>query len=117
MRAVVSIILAATLVTVPVTQVLAQAGQQAQLIATTDSTATPQGRIGVPDVEGEKAALLWLAGDVEPADTDSLASAPPYRRASTGDKIGLVVIVAGIVVLLALIVSNLDLHWMGEWGQ
>jgi hypothetical protein len=100
MRAVVSIILAATLVTVPVTQVLAQADQQAQSIVTTDSTATPEGRIGVPDVEDDNAALLWLAGDVEPAETDSLAYAPPYRRVSTAGWVGIVV--GGLVVLFVI---------------
>ena len=105
MRAVASIILAATLVTVPITQVVAQAGQQAQSIATTDSTATPQGRIGVPEPEG-KGALLWLAGDPAPVVSDSLASA---RRASTGDKIAAVVMIAAVVVLFVFIVSNLGL--------
>ena len=99
MRAVVSIILAATLVTVPVTQVLGQAGQQAQATGT-DSTATPQGRIGVPGVEGEKAALLWLVGEVDPANTDSLLYTPPYRRMSTGAKVAIVV---GVLVVLSIV--------------
>ena len=109
MRAVVSIILAAILLTVPITQVLAQAGQQAQSIVTTDSTATPQERIGVPEPEG-KGALLWLAGDPAPVVSDSLASA---RRASTGEKIGLVVMIAAVVVVFVVIVSNLGLEFGG----
>ncbi len=95
---------AVTLFTIPITQVAAQAGQQTQA-AMSDSTATPQGRIGVPDVEGEKAALLWLAGDVKPAATDSLAYAPPYRRVST---VGWVAIVAvGLLVVLTVIANIL----------
>ena len=107
MRAVVSIILAATLVTVPVTQVLAQAGKQAQSIVTTDSTATPQGRIGVPTPEG-KGSLLWLAGDPAPVVSDSLASAPPYRRASTGKKVAIVVMIAGVVAMWVLVFSRME---------
>jgi hypothetical protein len=101
MRAVISIVLAVTLFTVPITQVAAQVGQQVQA-AVSDSTTPPPARIGVPDVEGEKAALLWLAGDSTPVVTDSLAFTPPYRRVS---KAGWVAIVVGAALVVLIIVA------------
>jgi hypothetical protein len=105
MRAAISIVLAVTLFTVPITQVAAQAGQQGQA-AVSDSTTTPPARIGVPDVEGKNAALLWLAGDVKPAATDSLAYAPPYRSGLTVDWVALVLLVALGLVLYALLAKG-----------
>ena len=105
MRAVISIVLAVTLFTVPITQVAAQAGQQGQA-AVSDSTTPTPARIGVPDVEGENAALLWLAGEGKPAATDSVAYAPPYRRVSTGGWVAIVV-GATLVVLLVVVAATL----------
>ncbi len=106
MRAAVSIILAATLVTTPLKLVLAQAGQQELSARTTDSTVTPPitpARIGVPMMDG-KAALLWQATDLKPMEADSLAYFPPFRRSSEGKVGGLIIIgfllVAVVYVLL-----------------
>ena len=104
MRATISMALAVTLFTVPITQVAAQAGQQAQA-AVSDSTATPPCRIGVPDVEGEKAALVWLAGSVKTA-TDSFAYPPPYRSVSTTDWVGIVI--GGLIVLVVSVILISD---------
>ena len=109
MRAIVSVVLAATLVTTPLKLVLAQARQQeSQVVDTTDSSLTvadpAPSRIGVP-VEG-KGALLWLAGDLKPSPTDSVVYfAPFFRRTSS---VGTVALVFAFLLALALFISTLS---------
>ena len=111
LRAVISIILTATLASVPVQQAT-QGGQQEQ--AVTDSTTPPQIRIGVPAVEGEKAALLWQARNIKPA-TDSVAYHPLRQASNGGDTVGLIII-GSFTVLLVLLVA---LVFSGDflWGK
>ncbi len=109
MRAAVSLILAATLVTTPVKLVLAQADQQQSQTTTAHETsvAAPQNstgspaHVGVPALKrGSSAALLWSAGATAPA-ADSLAYDLMYRRVST---LGWIAIgVVGAIVLLYII--------------
>ena len=114
MRRAISIVLAAVMVTTPIKMVLAQADQRELQVAATDSTRsqTPT-RIGVPVVEpGGGSALLLTAGTRDQAlARDSLLSAP-YRRASTGKSVlivvGIVAIVATVILTIATIAFCVD---------
>jgi hypothetical protein len=110
-RVVISIILAATLAGVPAQQAT-QVDHQEQ--AVTDSTTPPQSRIGVPVVEGGKAALLWQARNLKPA-TDSVAYHPGRQASNGGDKAG-IIIMAGFTVLLILLVA-LEFSDGFLWGK
>jgi hypothetical protein len=115
MRATISMVLAVTLFTVPITQVVAQAGQQARATVS-DTTTTPPACIGVPDVEDDNAALLWLAGDPSPVATDSLPYTPPYRHISTGAKVTIVLSAALVVVAIVVVIycsANQGCHLLG----
>ncbi len=113
MRSVVSAFLATFLIATPLTQVLAQTGQQGpRVVQTEDSRVTipvptrtfqtserPLLLTWVPSVErNSPAALLWAAGAIN--STAASEYAAPVRL-STGAKVGIVI---GVVIVILLIV-------------